>query len=354
MSQQTGLGDFGTEPPSDPFDFDAYGPTSNRPLPTAEEEREPWKECMRSAGFSPDVLREEAFHGGWPDRVRADNEPRRSFADELDAAGVDVEALAELRRIDENEAAAAEADAIEPDGAEAVTDGGERENLVYDCERCGETHGIAEDGDGYGLMFCQGTTIAYYPDDEPTEVDGVRPESAEPEPATDGGEVIEPDREPIAPVADTDELPSNEPVRLYSWVTGVMSTPSIIEGETSGSGKTIEVTDPVGDHRTFRLDTEEILAGECEFRDSLGFALYTPGEYRATQRANHAPGPQAGANEITPTEDLPNPTHFPEGSDEHAAVCQCCGHAGRFRTKNMKDPRCHACGAIDEEVEADR
>lgn len=346
MSRQSGLGDFGAEPPSDPFEFDQYGPTADRPLPEAE-----LAALFESGGETIDR--------------RALPDSGLSLSDITDWTFINDEredpsenaAYREMVAAFEAHEAAVDAVADRPE-AEALTDGGEREKLVYECQNeCDEPHPVNEDTDGYGLAFCPkaGTTLVYRPDEDPTEVERVRPESAEPEAVADGGAVVEPGHEPVAPVADTDDLPSNEPVRVYTWITGVMSTPRIVEGETSSTGKTVEVADPVRDGKTYRLDTAEILAGGSEYRDSTGFALYTPGEYRATQHANHAPGPQAGANEVTPAEDLPNPTHFPEGSDEGGAVaCPACGHPGRFRTKNMHEPRCHACGAVDDEEAPER
>jgi len=65
-----------------------------------------------------------------------------------------------------------------------------------------------------------------------------------------------------------DELPSNESVLLITGITRITHTPETIEGETSGTGKTIAVSKPHCEDSTVRLDTEAILSGESEFRDS--------------------------------------------------------------------------------------
>lgn len=106
------------------------------------------------------------------------------------------------------------------------------------------------------------------------------------------------------------DLPKNETVLLITGVNGLMHTPEIVKGETSSTGKTISVEEDLG-HRTktHRLDTEKILEGRSEFRGGGYYELYTPESFRKTQRANHAPGPVAGADEITDSGDLPEPTH---------------------------------------------
>ena len=122
------------------------------------------------------------------------------------------------------------------------------------------------------------------------------------EPVTDGGQVTE------AP----DEI-GGETVRLITGITGVMHTPEVIEGEASTSGKTISVEHS---KRSHRLDTETILDGDSEFRDSRYFEIYTPERLKSRQRSNHAPGPQVGANDVSDDEDLPEATHRPAGEDE--------------------------------------
>lgn len=115
------------------------------------------------------------------------------------------------------------------------------------------------------------------------------------------------------PTADPDDVPANDQVMLATGITRVMSAPEVIEGETSTTGKTISV-----EHRdsTYRLDAETIMSGESEFRGSLYFELYSPERYRQRQRGNYAPGPQAGANRISDTDDLPDPSHaLPEEAE---------------------------------------
>ncbi|WP_256403486.1 hypothetical protein [Halorubrum salinum] len=118
---------------------------------------------------------------------------------------------------------------------------------------------------------------------------------------TDGGQI-----------ADVEAV-AGDTVRLITGITGLMHSPEVIEGEASSSGKTIAVEHHDKSHR---LDTETILDGDGEFRDSRYFEIYTPERLRNKQRSNHAPGPQAGANGISDTSDLPEPTHRP--ADEPA------------------------------------
>ena len=144
---------------------------------------------------------------------------------------------------------------------------------------------------------------------------------------------------------DLDALPTNETVLLIRGISGVMHSPEIVTATTSGTGKTMSLKDELGRH--VRLDAEEIFTGGLESRKATTYELYTPGRFRARQRANHAPGPQAGANCVSDADELPRPTHYPVGSDEDDRVCSACG--GRhFQTENMIAPRCEACGALDE------
>jgi hypothetical protein len=107
----------------------------------------------------------------------------------------------------------------------------------------------------------------------------------------------------------TTELPKNERIKLIKGISGVFHTPEIIEGETSTTGKTIEVEDERGN--TYRLDTEAILNEDLQVRDATTFQLYTPEKYHRKQKANKNPGPRSGVNEATPKSDLPEPTHTP-------------------------------------------
>lgn len=124
--------------------------------------------------------------------------------------------------------------------------------------------------------------------------------------ATDGGHIEE---------TDPDDPPANETVRLITGITRVMHTPRTFEAETSSSGKTISVTHPVHDE-THRLDAEKIFSGECEYRDSTYYEIYTKERFQKRQRANKAPGPRSGTDEVTPKRELPEPTHRPLGESE--------------------------------------
>ena len=69
------------------------------------------------------------------------------------------------------------------------------------------------------------------------------------------------------------DLPKNETVKLITGVNGLMHNPTIVEGETSSTGKTISVEHMSG--KTYRLDTEKILSGGAEFRKGAYYKLYT-------------------------------------------------------------------------------
>lgn len=113
---------------------------------------------------------------------------------------------------------------------------------------------------------------------------------------------------------------AGDTVRLTTAITGVLNAPEIVEGEVSGSGKTIAVTPPHREGKTLRLDTATIMAGDSEFRDSRSYTLYSREDFQSTQRANYGPGPQAGANGVTDGADLPEPTHTVAGEDSEDAA----------------------------------
>lgn len=110
-------------------------------------------------------------------------------------------------------------------------------------------------------------------------------------------------------MVDPTNPPANEPVRLMVHVTGVMSTPEIFEGETSGSGKTIFASIETYE-KDVRLDAETIFRGHGEYRDGLCIQLYTRAGFQTVERANHGPGAQAGTI-LSDIIDLPEPTHIP-------------------------------------------
>ncbi len=108
---------------------------------------------------------------------------------------------------------------------------------------------------------------------------------------------------------------AGDTIRLMTHIVGVMNSPEIVEGDVSSTGKTIRAPHPHKDGKHFRLDTATILAGDGEYRDSRAFSLYTYDTFQRTQKANLAPGPQAGANRVSDHEDLPEPTHEVVGDD---------------------------------------
>jgi hypothetical protein len=108
--------------------------------------------------------------------------------------------------------------------------------------------------------------------------------------------------------------PANETVRLIVGINRVLHSPSIVEGETSSTGKTLTAS-PDWKNVTHRLDTAALLAGETEFRGPVYYKLYTVERFQRRQRSNHAPGPQAGANGVTDAADLPDPTHTPSDTE---------------------------------------
>lgn len=168
---------------------------------------------------------------------------------------------------------------------------------------------------------------------------GDEPEKAEA--VTDGGRL---DSSEQIPVVDG-ELPGNERVLIIAGITGVMHTPEVIEGETSGTGKTISVESET--IKSARLDAREIFDGESEYRDSRYFELYTPGRLRKNQRSNKAPGPRAGTDSVTDADDLPAPTHWPnhDEPDDAADECPHCGATGATWADKMR-AWCEACGEL--------
>jgi len=99
-------------------------------------------------------------------------------------------------------------------------------------------------------------------------------------------------------------------VRIQYNIVRLSSAPQIVDGKLSSTGKTILVEIPNGsDTKAYRLNADEILSGETIYRDSQFFELYTPARFRSEQKSNHNPGPVRGADEVTGTEDLPEPTH---------------------------------------------
>jgi len=65
------------------------------------------------------------------------------------------------------------------------------------------------------------------------------------------------------------KLPKNEKIKLIQGISSVFHTPHIVEGETSSTGKTIEVIPKYHENLTYRLDTERILTGGVEVSPSI-------------------------------------------------------------------------------------
>lgn len=104
---------------------------------------------------------------------------------------------------------------------------------------------------------------------------------------------------------------AGDTVKLIKGISGVMHTPEIIEGTFSSTGKTIMVEVDRGSRtKTYRLDAEELMTGGLEVRRATTFKLYTPDNLSRQQKANYAPGPQAGADTKQDPEELPAPTHM--------------------------------------------
>lgn len=169
--------------------------------------------------------------------------------------------------------------------------------------------------------------------------------------AADGGQVETIDEEPEV-IGDSDDLPSNETVQILTGITRVMHTPRVVEGETSGTGKTISVELDTGE--SVRLDAREIFDGESEYRDSRYYELYTPGRLRTRQRSNKAPGPRAGTDSVTDSDDLPAPSHWPN-VDEPDDAPEECPHCGQTSApwEDVTEPRCFRCGELPSAAEED-
>ena len=101
---------------------------------------------------------------------------------------------------------------------------------------------------------------------------------------------------------------ANDTVRLQVEVKAVTSGVEVIDGKVSSTGKTIDAKDPVTGEPV-RLDTQKIMSGEYEFRNSMVYELYSPDNFLSAEEINYAPGPQVGVNEYTQANELPEATH---------------------------------------------
>lgn len=102
---------------------------------------------------------------------------------------------------------------------------------------------------------------------------------------------------------------AGDEVMIMRHITAVMSTPRIVRGHVSTSGKTILVPDDHGPD--MRLDATKIMSGDCEFRSSYCLQLYSPEAFQKVQRANYSPIPGSGSSHVSELEDLPSPSHEP-------------------------------------------
>jgi len=148
---------------ANPFDFDEFGPTMYRPLPEAEM-------AARFESGGAVIDRRTIPQSGlslsditdWPSINRErENIAERDYFEEM------------MKKIQPHQNDDEPAD-YAGGTARVVVDGGVE---MADCARCGGEHKVIEDADGYGLMNCNGATIATRPPEaEDTE-----------EVATDGG-----------------------------------------------------------------------------------------------------------------------------------------------------------------------
>lgn len=106
---------------------------------------------------------------------------------------------------------------------------------------------------------------------------------------------------------------AGDTVRLTATVKRIISDVEIVEGEASGTGKTVAVPRPSAQDEdpTYRLDMATLLAGETEIRDSWVFRLYTPETFRRQQQMNKASGPRRGVDAVSDADALPSVTHQP-------------------------------------------
>ena len=162
---------------------------------------------------------------------------------------------------------------------------------------------------GLDAFATDGGTASDESSDQPADAADSEAETHTHQPADD--DRADSECEPQCP-----DRPANESVRLITGITGVLHSPEIIDGETSSTGKTITTTEPHTDSQ-LRLDTDAILGGESEYRDSRYYELYTPKRFRNAQRSNQQPGPRAGTNGVTDAADLPEPTHCPPDEDPY-------------------------------------
>jgi hypothetical protein len=225
------------------------------------------------------------------------------------------------------------------DAGAARYDEGDDDGDDWDPEPATLRDGETRDDDAHARRNAEQLRIAREALDSDDESDDT--DADETEAVADGG---------IATVGD--ELPANETVRLITGITRLLHTPRVIEGETSGTGKTIAVED---NGSTVRLDSETIFSGDSEFRDARYYELYTPGRLRSKQRSNKQPGPRRGTDSVADADDLPAPTHWPDLDEPADApdVCPNCGDDSAPWTGRKVRPMCHACGELVPEEGAD-
>jgi len=135
---------------------------------------------------------------------------------------------------------------------------------------------------------------------------------------------IPPENRTAEPV-DLEELPTDERVLIIRGISGVFHTPTVVEGETSSTGKTIAVPKrydrdheglPHDDEPVYRLDAETMFTGGLETRKATTFQLYLPETLRRQQKANFNPGPSVGTDTVRDEWDLPPATHLPARPDD--------------------------------------
>jgi len=176
------------------------------------------------------------------------------------------------------------------------------------------------------------------PRDDSTEAESTDTARSTTRAVADGGEIVD---DPA-----TEPEPGDEVLLIENPAVGLNTSPSIVSGEVSSSGKSVMIPEDEGlSNKRRRLDAREIFAGESEYRDSTSWELYTPGRYRSTQSSNYAPGPQAGSNGKSDIGALPEPTHWPDTDEPADApdVCPACGER-EAPWRDVGKARCERCG----------
>lgn len=356
-----------TNSETDAFEFDDYGPTKRRPIPEQEFAFVPGttidKRELVGTGVSAsdwDVLRRVSTKDG--DIFHLDDEDRR----DRETVPPDIQANSRKSGKSAKEPATDGGESVVGD-VEEISDGG-----VYRYRKGeGDRHTFRAEwwsDESHLTMYYRDGYVADVPREnikdqvaaEKIVVEAAGQEADEDgqddDTATDGGVAVDGQDDDSPPVADPGDPTPNAEVLLIEEPAGALNcAPSIITAAVSSTGKTIVIPPEEGFKEGTRyLNTAEIFAGERNSRESTLYELYTPGRYRSCQLSNYGPGPQAGANQKSDIDDLPEPTHWPDTDEPADAPDECphCEQAGVWSSKARA--WCERCGELVPEEESEK